>query len=92
MSDAIVTPAGLAALKDGAAKAKAAVGFKLIDDAATGIRIGAPMKWLEKRESAAGVSSLTSKDGTIGLYMKEVIGRSRAALQILQRRFRRRAR
>jgi len=73
-SDAIVTQASLAALKDGAAKAKAAVGFKLIDDAATGLRIGAPTKLLDNRESATGAASLTSKDGSVGLYTKETTG------------------
>ena len=73
-ADGIVTPAGLAALKDGAAKAKAAVGFKLIDDAATGLRIGAPTKLLEKRESGTDAASLTSKDGSLGLYIKETTG------------------
>jgi len=73
-SDAIVTQATLAALKDGAAKAKAAVGFKVIDDAATGLRIGAPTKLLEKRENATGAASLTSKDGSVGLYTKETTG------------------
>ena len=73
-SDAVVTQAALAALRDGAAKAKAAVGFKLIDDAATGLRIGAPTKLLEKRESGPGAASLTSKDGSVGLYTKETTG------------------
>jgi hypothetical protein len=53
---------------------KAAVGFKTIDDAATGLRIGAPTKLLEKRESGPGASSLTSKDGSVGLYTKETTG------------------
>jgi peptidoglycan hydrolase-like protein with peptidoglycan-binding domain len=73
-ADGIVTPAGLAALKDGAAKAKAAVGFRLIDDSATGLRIGAPTKLLDKRESGTGAASLTSKDGAVGLYTKETTG------------------
>jgi peptidoglycan hydrolase-like protein with peptidoglycan-binding domain len=73
-ADGIVTPPGLAALKDVAARAKAAVGFRLIDDPATGVRIGAPMKLLEKRDSGAAASSLTSKDGSVGLYIKETTG------------------
>jgi hypothetical protein len=67
--DGIMTAETLAALKDGAAKAKAAVGFRIIDDS-SGSRIGAPMKLLEKREGGA----LTSKDGSIGLYLKETEG------------------
>lgn len=69
-ADGIMTAKALAALKDGAAKAKAAVGFRLIDDAASGVRIGAPTKLLERRENGA----LFSKDGTIGLYFKETKG------------------
>jgi hypothetical protein len=73
-ADGIMTAKALAALKDGAAKAKAALGFRLIDDPATGARIGAPTKLLEKRESGAGTASLVSKDGTVGLYLKETKG------------------
>ena len=77
--DGIVTQKGLAALKDGAAKAKAAVGFRLIDDPVTGLRIGAPMKLLEKRDSGEASAALTSKDGRVGLYLREATG-SLAAL------------
>ncbi len=78
-SDGIVTQKGLAALKDGAAKAKAAVGFRLIDDPFTGVRIGAPMKLLEKRDNGEASAALTSKDGKVGLYLRETSG-SLAAL------------
>ena len=73
-ADGVLTGKTLAALKDGAAKAKAAVGFAVIDDAATGVRIGAPMKLLEKRASAAGAAALTSKDGAVDLSLKAVQG------------------
>jgi hypothetical protein len=72
--DGIMTPRGLAALKEAAAKAKAEVGFRLIDDPTTGIRIGAPMKILEKRKSGTGTAALLSKDGMVGLYLKETKG------------------
>src|SRR6185437_9007107 len=62
--DGIITAKALAALKAGAAKAKAAIGFRLIDDAATGVRIGAPLKLLEKRGGGPATASLLSKDGT----------------------------
>ena len=55
-ADGIVTPAAVAALGASAAKAKASVGFKVIDDPATGLRIGAPLKLLEKRDSARTIT------------------------------------
>ena len=73
-ADGIMTAQALTPLKDRAAKAKAAVGFRLIDDPATGVRLGAPAKLLEMRDSGAGMASLLSKDGTVGLYMKETRG------------------
>ena len=63
--DGVMTAKLLSALTAGAAKAKAAVGFATIDDAATGVRIGAPMKVLVKR--AAGVFS--NKDATVQLRL-----------------------
>ena len=73
-ADGIVTAKAFSSLKESVAKAKAAVGFRLIDDPATGVRIGAPAKLLEKRDSEAGMASLLSKDGTVGLYLKETKG------------------
>ena len=72
--DGVVTPAALAALAASAAKARAAVGFRLIDDPATGIRIGAPAKLLDKRDSGEGAASLKSRDGAVGLYLKATTG------------------
>lgn len=72
--DGVVTPKQLGALKSAAAKAKAAVGFTLIDDAATGVRMGAPLKFLDKRESGAKYSNFASADGEVGLYLKETSG------------------
>ena len=66
-ADGVVSARQLAALKTAAEKARAGVGFKTLDDAATGIRIGAPMKLLEKRSVAAGHTRLISRDGSISL-------------------------
>ena len=82
-TDGIVTATQLAMLKEAAGKAKAAVGFRLVEDAGTGIRIGAPVKVLEKRESAPGAASLVSKDGAVGLYMKETSGELAALYKTL---------
>ena len=82
-ADGVVTDKQLRALSDAAAKAKAAVGFKLIDDAATGVRIGAPTKLLDKREGAAGFASFASKDGEIELDLKETSGKLAALFKSL---------
>ncbi len=82
-ADGIVTPAAVAALGASAAKAKASVGFKVIDDPATGLRIGAPLKLLEKHDSAANTASLKSGDGAVGLYLKATKGNLAALYQSL---------
>ena len=66
-ADGVISATQLAALKTAAEKARAGVGFKTIDDAATGIRIGAPMKLIEKRTATIGQTRLTSRDGSISL-------------------------
>jgi hypothetical protein len=73
-ADGIITANALAALEDGAAKAKAAVGFRLVDDPATGVHIGAPTRLLEKRDNGTGTTGLTSKDGSVALSLKETKG------------------
>jgi hypothetical protein len=82
-ADGVIAPKQLAALRDAAEKAKAAVGFKLIDDAATGVRIGAPTKLLEKRDGGAGFTSLASNDGEIKLDLKETSGKLAALYKYL---------
>jgi peptidoglycan hydrolase-like protein with peptidoglycan-binding domain len=82
-TDGVIAPKQLAALKAAAEKAKAAVGFKLIDDAATGLRIGAPTKLLEKREGGAGFTSLSSNDGEIKLDLKVTSGKLTALYKYL---------
>jgi peptidoglycan hydrolase-like protein with peptidoglycan-binding domain len=74
IADGVATSKQLGALKIAAAKAKAEVGFALIDDSATGVRVGAPLKLLDKRESGASYTSLVSADGQIALYLKEASG------------------
>ena len=73
-ADGVVTSKQLAALKSAAAKSKADVGFRLADDPATGVRFGAPFKLLDKRESGAGFTNLSSAGGDVGLYLKETSG------------------
>ena len=63
----VVSTAQLAALKASAQKARAAVGFQSLDDARTGIRIGAPLKLLEKRTSMAAQTQMTNRDGSVSL-------------------------
>jgi peptidoglycan hydrolase-like protein with peptidoglycan-binding domain len=62
-----VSTAQLAALKAAAQKARGAVGFVNLDDARTGIRIGAPMKLLEKRSSMGSQTQMTNRDGSVSL-------------------------
>jgi hypothetical protein len=63
----VVSTAQLAALKASAQKARAAVGFQSFDDARTGIRIGAPLKLLEKRSSMGSQTQMTNRDGSVSL-------------------------
>jgi len=67
LQDGIVSPTELAALKAAAEKAKAAVGFAVIDDPTTGIRIGAPMKILDKHTLRAGDPHYSNADDTVTL-------------------------
>jgi peptidoglycan hydrolase-like protein with peptidoglycan-binding domain len=62
-----VSTAQLAALKASAQKARGVVGFVNLDDARTGIRIGAPMKLLEKRSSMGSQTQMTNRDGSVSL-------------------------
>jgi peptidoglycan hydrolase-like protein with peptidoglycan-binding domain len=63
----VVSTAQLAALKASAQKARAAVGFQNLDDARTGIRIGAPLKLLDKRNVMSAQTQLTNHDGAVSL-------------------------
>ena len=68
-ADGVVSSAQLATLKLAAQKARAAVGFQTVDDARTGIRIGAPLKLLEKRSAAAAQTEMKSRDGSVSLNL-----------------------
>src|SRR5271163_2509433 len=63
----VVSTAELAALKASAQRARGAVGFQSLDDARTGIRIGAPLRLLEKRNSMGAQTEMTNRDGSVSL-------------------------
>jgi hypothetical protein len=68
-TDGVVTPPQLAALKLAAQRARAAVGFQIFDDPATGIRIGAPLKLLEKKTAGVGQTRFSARDGAVSLEL-----------------------
>jgi hypothetical protein len=68
-ADGLVTAAQLAALKQAAQKARAAVGFQTLDDPATGLRIGAPLKLLDRKTSGSGETRLASRDDAVTLEL-----------------------
>jgi len=57
---AVIAGPGLAVLRAEANRQKSAVGFTLIDDAATGARIGVPSRLFDRKESAPGRTRLWS--------------------------------
>lgn len=64
----VLTPAERRALAERAAAARAEVGFQIVDDPRTGVRIGIPAKVLPKREAAsAGGGRWQSADGKVTL-------------------------
>ncbi len=83
-ADGVVTPDELAALKAASARVRAAVGFAVVDDAATGIRIGAPMKLLVKREAGKARVHLADRAGSISLDLVAVVD-PKATLESLYR-------
>lgn len=68
--DGVLGPSLVAALTAAADKARAAVGFQIVEDAKTGMRYGAPLKLLDKRNGLA----LTRADGTMALTFDEKTG------------------
>ncbi len=64
-ADGMPTPPAIARLADTEKKKREAVGFALVDDAATGVRLGIPTKLLGKGAKAEGGTRWTSKDGKI---------------------------
>ena len=71
----MINAAQLAAMTGAAQKARAAVRFQLLTDEKTGVKIGAPLKILEKRTANdAGGSRLMKADGSIVLDLSSVAG------------------
>ncbi len=69
-ADGLVSPPQLAALKAAAQKARAAVGFELVDERRSGVRIGAPLKILDKIAMIAGDVTIEKADGSVTLAMQ----------------------
>jgi peptidoglycan hydrolase-like protein with peptidoglycan-binding domain len=70
----IVDAAEVARLVATAQKAKEAVKFQIIADEKTGIRIGAPLRILDKRVVTGGGSRLAKADGSITLDLASLSG------------------
>ena len=66
-ADGVVSDPQLAALKAAAQKARAAVGFELVDERASGVRIGAPLKILDKIAMIGDAVTLEKAGGSITL-------------------------
>jgi len=66
-ADGVLTGAQLTALKAAGQKAREAVGFQTIEDAKSGIRVGAPLKILVKRSPDG--ARLTKADGSATLEL-----------------------
>ena len=66
-TDAIVSPPQLAALTAAARKARAAVGFEVVDERRSGVRIGAPLKILTKIAMLGGDVTMEAPDGSVAL-------------------------
>jgi peptidoglycan hydrolase-like protein with peptidoglycan-binding domain len=70
----ILEASQLAALAAAAEKAKAAVKFQVVSDDKSGIKIGAPLKLMDKRAGIASGSRLMSADGAIMLDLASLGG------------------
>jgi hypothetical protein len=69
-----VDAAQLTALKADLQKERAAVGFQTFIDARTGVRIGAPLKILDKRGQNGADAVLSKADGSVTLDLRVVSG------------------
>jgi len=69
-ADGIVDAQQLVSLKAGLQKERAAVGFQTFIDAHTGVRIGAPLKLLDKRGQSGADSVLSKSDGSASLVLR----------------------
>jgi len=70
----LVDAAQLAAMTGAAQKARAAVRFQVFTDEKTGVRIGAPLKLLDKRVNEASGARLMNADGSIALELSSLAG------------------
>jgi hypothetical protein len=68
--DGLVTPSQLTALKEAAARGRAAVGFEVVDERRSGVRIGAPLKILTKIVMVDGDATIETADGDVTLAMQ----------------------
>ena len=66
-ADGVISEPQLAALKAVAQKARAAVGFELIDERTSGVRIGAPLKILDKIAMIGDAVTLEKAGGSVTL-------------------------
>ncbi len=66
-ADGVISAPQLAALKAAAQKARTAVGFELIDERTSGVRIGAPLKILDKIAMIGGAVTLEKAGGSVTL-------------------------
>ena len=69
-ADGLVSAPQLAALKAAAQKARAAVGFELVDERRSGVRIGAPLKILDKLAMIGGDVAIEKADGSVILTLQ----------------------
>ena len=68
-ADGLVSAPQLAALKAAAQKARAAVGFELIDERTSGARIGAPLKILDRIAMIGDAVTLEKAGGSVTLAL-----------------------
>jgi peptidoglycan hydrolase-like protein with peptidoglycan-binding domain len=74
-ADGLVGAAQLAAMTEAAQKARAAVRFQIFTDEKSGIKIGAPLKILDKRAANdVGGSRLMKADGSVTLDLSSTTG------------------
>jgi hypothetical protein len=72
--DGVVAANQLTALKEGARQARAAVGFEVVDERRSGVRIGAPLKILTKIVMIDGDAMIETADGDVTLAMQSRLG------------------
>ena len=82
-ADGVVSDPQLAALKAAAQKARAVVGFELVDERASGVRVGAPLKILDKIAMIGDAVALEKAGGSITLAFARRTGGADADLAAL---------